>query len=84
MWDGKIEAEYRSQHGNKYQSHRFFAKVFLPRMQEELLEAIDDYADMHHLDTKRAIFGVRQTLGDRSPAKVLDEFNWLRYTREEL
>lgn len=75
MWDNYIGKEYVPKL-NGYQ----YAHEFLPRMQRETNEAIETFMKDMGFDRSTAIREMENRCG-RTLAKLVDEYNYIKYTR---
>ena len=75
MWDKNIGKRYVP----KLDGHHY-AYVFLPQMQREVNEAIDAYVKDTNLNRNAAIKQMESHCG-RTLAKLVDECNYIKYTR---
>jgi hypothetical protein len=76
MWDNGILAN----HGHRQEPYGwFYAYRFLPKMQAEANEAIEDYRARNGGTRQEAVQAIERDCGDhKTLAKRLDEFNYVR------
>ncbi len=82
MWDAAIAAGYGIS-GNVAEPRRNgrgYADRFLPRVQEAGLEAIETYVSEKGSSKKEAIKGIVAAAGRGPLAKLIDEYNYVKYT----
>lgn len=79
MWDNEILAS----HGHRQEPYGwFYAYRFLPTMQAEAKELIEDYRKLNRASPEEAVRGIEKGCGGRKTlAKVLDEYNYIRRPR---
>ena len=58
-----------------------YALDFLPKMQNELFEAIDTCMGEEKLEREEAIKYIRQECGNETLPKLIDELNYVTHTR---
>jgi len=75
MWDNAIAAGYASP-----MSGHGYAFTFLPRVLKELEEAIVTYGRKYLATKSEAAAALAKLGGDRPLSKLLDEFNYAKYT----
>lgn len=76
MWDDKIrDGMSVGKRGIDY------ANVFLPKVQEELEEAIRTCMDERNLTCIGAIAYIREQCDGKTLAKLADEYNYMKYTK---
>jgi len=75
MWDNNIGRRYVP----KLDGYNYACR-FLPRMQQEANEAIDTFIKDRGLDRSDAIKEIENRCG-RPLAKLVDEYNYIKYTR---
>lgn len=76
MWDNKIrDGMSVGKRGISY------ANVFLPKVQEELEEAIRTCVDERGLTRVGAIAYIREQCDGKTLAKLADEYNYMKYTK---
>ena len=76
MWDNKIRDGYSLQN-----SGYSYAYEFLPRMQKQAREAVEQVMNKKRLSRDDAIKYL--TPCGRSLAKVIDEYNYVKFTLED-
>lgn len=81
MWDMKIRAGILGDENKK--SGAIYALEFLPQMQIELREAIATCMDEKGLSREEAIKYIREICGYESLPKLVDEHNYVIYTRRD-
>jgi hypothetical protein len=86
MWDTTIRAGYGC--GiiyNKAIARNETYYIFLERIQRELREAIQSYADSHSIknfvEASDALIRVLNADGRKTLAKIIDEYNFMKFTR---
>jgi hypothetical protein len=77
MWDSDIRILGYGLYGDAER----YASVFMPRMQKEILEAIDTYAQDNHTSREQAIELLSTQHRGEHLTKLLDEFNYTRFNR---
>jgi hypothetical protein len=84
MWDSTIRERYRSVLSASGCDGWFYAHEFLPRMQRELANLIEDGAKEGGFSREQLLAEVRSGFGSfptaKTVAKVLDEFNYIMFT----
>jgi len=78
MWDDKIRE--KTVKGGHYGA--VYTNVFLPKMQEELEEAIRTCMNEVHLSRNEAIKYIREQCDGKTLAKLADEYNYMKYTKQ--
>ena len=58
-----------------------YALDFLPKMQKELLEAIETCMEQEKLERDEAIKYIRQECGNETLPKLIDEHNYVIHTK---
>jgi hypothetical protein len=77
MWDDKIkEGIVRGGHFGEV-----YANVFLPKIQEELEEAIKMCMEEKKMGRSEAIEYIREQCEGKTLAKLADEYNYMKYTK---
>ena len=79
MWDKKIRLGILGNENKKKGS--MYALDFLPKMQKELLEAIETCIEQEKLERDKAIKYIRQECGNETLPKLINELNYVTYTR---
>ena len=86
MWDVSIREKLRKKHRwakpkvNKVVA-KYYACDFLPQMQTEASKIIESYReDNNHCSRKKAINEIRKEGSNYTLAKLLDEYNYVKYT----
>jgi hypothetical protein len=79
MWDRQIRKGVVGNENKK--SGSVYALEFLPKMRTELLEAIDTCIGHQKLNQEEAIKYIRQTCGHETLPKLIDEHNYVIYTK---
>ena len=79
MWDRKIRQGILGNENKKKGS--MYALDFLPKMQNELLEAIGTCMDEEKLEREEATKYIRQECGNETLPKLIDELNYVTHTR---
>jgi len=79
MWDDKIKT--LTVGGGR--NGRTYSYEFLPKMQQELNEAIESCMSDMKLDRKNAIKYIREHCGYETLAKLADEHNYVKYTLQD-
>ena len=79
MWDKKIRLGILGNENKKKGS--MYALDFLPKMQKELLEAIDTCMKEEKLKQEEAIKYIRQECGNETLPKLIDEHNYVVHTK---
>jgi hypothetical protein len=79
MWDKKIRLGILGNENKKKGS--MYALDFLPKMQKELLEAIETCIEQEKLERDEAIKYIRQECGNETLPKLINELNYVTYTR---
>ena len=79
MWDPKIRLGILGNENKKKGS--MYALDFLPKMQKELQEAIDTCMKEEKLEREETIKYIRQECGNENLPKLIDELNYVTYTR---
>lgn len=79
MWDESIREGSLGHKNKKYGSN--YALKFLPRMQKELQEAISTCEEEEGLTREEAIKHICQTCGYETLPKLIDEHNFVIYTK---
>lgn len=79
MWDDKIKTWTVG--GGR--DGRTYSYEFLPKMQQELNEAIESCMTEMKLDKKTAIKYIRERCGYETLAKLADEYNYVKYTLQD-
>jgi hypothetical protein len=75
MWDSAIRGGYAvSETSNDY------ARLFLPRVQRELREAVDSYVTENQSEPRTAVQELEKRGGGRPITKLLDEYNYCKFT----
>lgn len=75
MWDSAIRGGYAvSETSNDY------ARLFLPRVQCELQEAVNSYVAENNCGPRTAVQELEKRAGSRSLAKLADEYNYCKFT----
>ena len=77
MWDDAICAGYFLA-----LSASSYAYRFMPLMKQEANEAINTYMKDRNCDRHTAIKEIMSTCDGKSLAKLVDEYNWIKYTKE--
>ena len=77
MWDNAISNGY-----DVKMTGYSYAYKFMPRMKDELEEAIDDFIKHHPCSRDEAIGRIRKEANNESIPKLIDEYNWLHYTKQ--
>jgi len=77
MWDNAISNGY----GIKMTGYSYAYK-FMPRMKDEFEEAINDFIKRHLCSRDEAISRIRKEANNEPIPKLIDEYNWLRYTKQ--
>lgn len=77
MWDDKIREEIVK--GGHYGA--VYANVFLPKVREELEEAIRTCMDGENLSRDEAVKYIREQCDGKTLAKLADEFNYMKHTK---
>jgi hypothetical protein len=88
MWDVKIRdgiwKKHKKDKWRRPKTNKFigteYAKYFLPLMKEEANNAIESYIKEHDCDRKKAINGISKEGSNYTLAKLLDEYNYVKYT----
>lgn len=75
MWDTKIREAY-----NVESTPEGYIR-FLGLMQKEIKEAIKDFAYKNNLSEEKAREELIKICDGYSPTKLIDEYNWYRYTK---
>lgn len=81
MWDRKIRLGILG--GENKKEGAIYAFDFLPKMQSELLDAISNCRDEENLDRSDAITFIRRECGNETLPKLIDEHNYVVYTRTD-
>jgi len=79
MWDRKIRKGILG-HENKKEA-AVYSLEFLPRMQIELQEALNTCMEEEGLNQEEAIKYIRQRCGNETLPKLIDEHNYVIYTK---
>jgi len=79
MWDRKIRLGILGNENKKKGS--MYALDFLPKMQNELFEAIGTCMEEEKLERKEAIKYIRQGCGNETLPKLIDEHNYVIHTK---
>jgi len=79
MWDKRIRDE-TVQGGVRGAVYAFY---FLPKMQGELKEAIETCMEDRRLTREDAIKYICEKCDGKTLAKLVDEFNYMKYTKEQ-
>jgi hypothetical protein len=79
MWDDQIK-NWTVNGGN---DGRTYADEFLPKMQQDLNEAIESCVMEMKLDRVRAVDYIREQCGHETLAKLADEYNYVKYTLKD-
>ena len=90
MWDNKIRKEYarsagyRSDKSIKDNAARIYATVFLPKMQEIARDSVNEAMEHENnvSNPEEAVKFLTEPCKYNSLAKVLDEYNFMRYTKK--
>ena len=80
MWDLGIAGGYGLGGSQPRRDGHDYAFTFLRRVMNEMEEAIATYADEFDCERRDAIRGLVARGGDRTLAKLLDEYNFAKYT----
>ena len=90
MWDGPIrkgilgpKPKPKPTQYDRYDGHDY-AYEFLPLMQEELEEALSTCMRENGLNREEAIKKIREDGSNRALAKLIDEYNWEKYTMRRI
>ena len=78
MWDRKIRQGLLGDRNRMY--GKDYVDCFLPRMQEELDEAIGSCVLENDSPREEAIRKICKLCDDKTLPKLIDEFNWVKYT----
>ena len=78
MWDRKIRDEVLGDE-NRNRGHDY-AFTFLPKMKEEINEALSSYAQDRHCTVEEAAILLSTSCRGHTLAKILDEHNYVVYT----
>ena len=79
MWDKKIRLGILGNENKKKGS--MYALDFLPKMQNELFEAIGTCMEEEKLEREEAIKYIRQECGNETLPKLIDEHNYVIHTK---
>lgn len=79
MWDRKIRKEILGSENRNWGG--VYATEFLPKMQEELIEAIRTCKQKYKLGNKEAAQHVSQLCDNKTLPKLIDEYNYMTCTR---
>jgi len=79
VWDNKIRLGILGNENKKKGS--MYALDFLPKMQNELFEAIGTCMEEEKLERKEAIKYIRQECGNETLPKLIDEHNYVIHTK---
>ena len=78
MWDKKIKDNLVGGGGRG----AVYAFRFLPQMQSELNEAIETCMENQGMKREDAIAYIREETGEATLAKLVDEYNYMKFTKE--
>lgn len=81
MWDRKIRRGILGGEGRNWGG--VYTDEFLPKMQAELKEAIETCMRKNALSRKDSIQYIRKACSSMALPKLLDEYNYMIYTRPE-
>ena len=79
MWDDKI----RSNLVGGQRDGKCYAKEFMPSMQGLLKQSLEGYIQENGGDYESASNQISQLANGHTLAKLIDEFNYLRFTRKK-
>jgi hypothetical protein len=77
MWDSAIRSGYAVKQGSEISD---YASWFLPRMQREAQEAVDSYVMEKNCGPRTAVQRLEELGGSRPLAKLVDEYNYCKFT----
>lgn len=86
MWDEEIRKGLRQKHHwtwpkDKAEKIDEYVQTFLPQMKDETNEVIATYMEEnHHCSQEQAIDQISKKANDYALAKLLDEYNYVKYT----
>ena len=78
MWDRKIRKGILGNENRKYGTD--YIDDFLPQMQQEAIEVKNSCAEKLKLEQDQAIEYVSKHAGGKTLAKLIDEYNYMKYT----
>lgn len=78
MWDRKIRQGVLGDENRKYGEH--YAYEFLPKMQDYARQFLNSYIEEHGGNYADASKQISQMAGGYTLAKLIDEFNYVRFT----
>jgi len=82
MWDDRIKKGIIGvRQSAKDYDGKCYAYEFLPQMQEFARHFLDSYVEENHGDYEHASKQISQMAGGRTLAKLVDEFNYVRFTK---
>ena len=76
MWDNDICAGYLLS-----LSASSYAYRFMPLMKQEINEAVNTYMKNQNCNRNTAIKEIMQTCDGKTLAKLVDEYNWIKYRK---
>jgi hypothetical protein len=77
MWDEDIRDGYSLE-----PSASSYAYQFMPRMKQEINEVISTYMKDQNSDRTAAIKEIMSACDGKTLAKIVDEYNWIKYTKK--
>lgn len=84
MWDDSICYNVLKISKMKTATGYDYAYRFMPLMKKEINEAIETYMKDHDCSRKEAIENLSKSQGNKTLAKLIDEYNYARFTRRWL